>query len=132
LLEARRIVGFTEEITLGSSMLGPCAGLLLLLNNDTVVDPSFLTTWFGWGKLTHRSGPSPRFSMHPSRRGFVCRWRREIRKSSSHHVGKDQFDQTVGFPRHKHTAFVSGGYDDRAEVLREIVVRQQLFTLLGG
>jgi len=124
LLGSTENIGFTGGNNLGIEYaLSHGAAYVLLLNNDTVVDPSFLTHLAQMGETDPRIGilgPKVFYASEPTRIWYAGG---DVRygRGSCDHVGKDQFDQDGKFSRTQDTAFITGcAMMIRAEVLLEI------------
>jgi GT2 family glycosyltransferase len=98
------------------------ADYILLLDNDTVVDPSFLTHLVQVGESDPGSGilgPKIFYAAEPKRiwyAGGVVKYGR----GSCDHIGKDQLDQDGKFSRIEDTGFISGC----ASLVKSTVVRE--------
>lgn len=124
LLRNKENIGFAGGNNLGIEYaLDHDAAYVLLLNNDTLVDPGFLSHLVQMGEPDPNIGilgPKIFYASEPTRiwfAGGIVRYGR----GSCDHVGKDQFDQDGKFSAAKDTAFITGcAMMIRAEVLQRI------------
>ena len=124
LLRSEENIGFAGGNNLGIEYaLNHGAAYVLLLNNDTLVDPGFLSHLVQMGETDPRIGilgPKIFYASEPTRIWFAGG---NVRygKGSCDHVGKDQFDQDGKFSHTQDTAFITGcAMMIRAEVLLKI------------
>lgn len=123
LLRSKENIGFAGGNNLGIEYaLKEGAAYVLLLNNDTLVDPGFLSYLVQIGETDPKIGilgPKIFYALEPTRiwfAGGVVRYGR----GACDHVGIDQFDDEK-FSRTQDTAFITGcAMMIRAEVLGKI------------
>ena len=124
LFASKENLGFTGGNNLGiEHVLANGAAYVLLLNNDTVVDESFLDELVRVGETSTRIGilgPKIFYASEPKRiwyAGGKVRYGR----GSCDHVGKDQFDKDGSFSSTGATDFISGcAMMIKSAVLRDI------------
>lgn len=111
LLRSKENVGFAGGNNLGIGYaLDHGAAYVLLLNNDTLVDPNFLSHLVQVAETDSRIGilgPKIFYASEPTLIWFAGGSVRYGRGSCDH-IGKDQFDQDGQFSRTKDTGFISG------------------------
>ncbi len=97
------------------------ADYVLLLNNDTLVDPSFLGELVQVGQTDPQIGilgPKILYASEPERIWYAGG---RVKYGACHHLGLDELDQDGKFSRVQDTGFISGcAFLVKAKVLREI------------
>ncbi len=124
LLESKVNVGFAGGSNLGiEEALRHEAEYILLLNNDTVVDPDFLTHLVEVGASDARIGilgPKILYFFEPQRIWYAGGYLKYA-SGACGHLGKDELDQDGEFFRVVDTPFVTGcALMVKATVLREV------------
>jgi GT2 family glycosyltransferase len=121
-LRCEQNLGFTGGNNLGmKEALEDGADYVLLLNNDTLVDPSFLKHLVRVAESDSRIGivgPKIFYASEPQRIWYAGG---SITYAGCVHFGKDQIDQNDKFSRIEDTGFITGcAMMVKAKVLREI------------
>jgi GT2 family glycosyltransferase len=124
LLGSKENLGFTGGNNLGiEDALCRDAAYILLLNNDTVVDPDFLTHLVQVGESDPRIGilgPKIFYASEPQRIWFAGGYVR-YGTGACGHLGHDQLDQDGKFSRIADTPFITGcALLVKSTVLREV------------
>jgi GT2 family glycosyltransferase len=133
LLRSQENLGFSGGNNLGiEHALGNATDYVLLLNNDTVVDPNFLNYLVQVGESDPRIGilgPKIFYSSEPQRiwyaGGYV-----KYGIGACRHLGQDQLDQEGKFSRVEDTEFITGcAMMIKSVVLREIGLLDSRFFI---